>query len=101
MMCESSRSLIFLAVILMGSSHTFSYKLRKSAKKKKEQARDKYTIIIRRQIGKRGQYLGSVINIKSARLCNVLLDINKGVEDIELSRSEPVVRCLPPSAEHS
>ena len=42
-------------------------------------------------IDRRGQYVHSVIDIKSARLCNVLLDINKGVEDIALSRREPAV----------
>ncbi len=47
--------------------------------------------MIKRQIDSRGQFRGSVIEIKSARLRDVLLEINEGVEDIELSRSDPEV----------
>lgn len=47
--------------------------------------------MIKRQIDPRGQYRFSVVEIKSARLRDVLLDINKGVEDIELGRAEPGV----------
>ncbi|KAF8328284.1 SNF2 family N-terminal domain-containing protein [Amanita rubescens] len=67
---------------------TFSYKLRKSVKQKEEQEH-KYTIVIKWPIGSKGQYLRSIINIKSPHLCNVLLDINKGVEDLALNRKEP------------
>ncbi|KAF7338400.1 p-loop containing nucleoside triphosphate hydrolase protein [Mycena venus] len=69
-------------------NRTFSYKLRKSVKQKKEQ-KTKYAIVIRRQIDSRGRYRSTVLDIKSTDLCSVLLDINKGVEDLELSRAEP------------
>ncbi|KAJ7766247.1 P-loop containing nucleoside triphosphate hydrolase protein [Mycena metata] len=67
---------------------TFSYRLRKSVKQKKDQ-KNKYAIVIRRLIDERGQFRGTALDIKSADLCNVLLDINEGVEDSELSRREP------------
>ncbi|KAF8333810.1 P-loop containing nucleoside triphosphate hydrolase protein [Amanita rubescens] len=67
---------------------TFSTKLRKSVKKQKEREH-KYAIVTRRLIDDRGRHYDTVIDIKSARLCNVLLDINKGVEDLALSRKEP------------
>ena len=76
----------------------FSHKLRKQKEQIKEH---KYTIIIKWQIDGRGQYHGTVIEIKSMHLYNVLLDINKGVEDLGLSRREPKVRSLLPSPEHS
>ncbi|KAJ7278278.1 P-loop containing nucleoside triphosphate hydrolase protein [Mycena rebaudengoi] len=69
-------------------ARTFSYQLRKSVKQKKEK-KNKYAIVIRREIDERGRYCGTVLDIKSTDLCDVLLDINKGVQDLELSRSEP------------
>jgi len=56
---------------------------------------------MRRRIDSRGRYVGSTIDIKSQRLCNVLLDINNGVESLELSRNEPEVCSLQLSAEYN
>lgn len=55
--------------------------------------------MILRHIDYRGRYTHTTVDIKSVRLANVLLDINKGVEDIEISRAEPHVSSLSPSSE--
>ncbi|TFK72377.1 P-loop containing nucleoside triphosphate hydrolase protein [Pluteus cervinus] len=69
---------------------TRSYALRKTAKPQKPKAsHGKRALIVRRRFNVRGQYTGTVIDIKSPKLCEVLLGINEGVEGLDLSRYEP------------
>ncbi|KZV69065.1 P-loop containing nucleoside triphosphate hydrolase protein [Peniophora sp. CONT] len=70
---------------------TFSYKLRKTIKPKEKKIKErKHALVVRRLIDERGKHTGTVIDIKSPALCEVLLEINAGVEGLELSRHEAV-----------
>lgn len=73
---------------------TFSYALRKTSKPKKPKKTQqrRYALAVRRLIDERGRHVQDIIDIKSPRLCEVLQEINEGVEGIDLSRSEPEVR---------
>lgn len=70
---------------------TFAFTLRKTAKPKKRTHKT-LTLFVIRFINYKGIYEETKIEIKSAVLCEVLLDINKGVEGLELTRDPPVVR---------
>ncbi|KAI0033879.1 P-loop containing nucleoside triphosphate hydrolase protein [Vararia minispora EC-137] len=71
---------------------TFSNNLRKSSKPKKANRRDrKYALVVRRLIDERGRHHDTAIDIKSDALCQVLQDINEGVESLELSQNAPQV----------
>ncbi|KAH7104373.1 P-loop containing nucleoside triphosphate hydrolase protein [Auriculariales sp. MPI-PUGE-AT-0066] len=72
-------------------ARTFSYELRKTIKPKKTGKARKHALTVRRLIDERGRYKGTLIDIKSAALCDVLIDINEGVEGIDLSSNEPEV----------
>jgi hypothetical protein len=71
---------------------TFSYNLRKTSKPKKVNRRGrKYALVVRRIIDEKGRYRDTTVDIKSDALCRVLLDINAGVEGLELTKNEPEV----------
>lgn len=70
---------------------TFAYTLRKTAKPKRR-GHKTLTLFVIRKINHKGIYEETIIEIKSAVLCEVLLDINKGVEGLELTRDPPLVR---------
>ncbi|KLO10225.1 P-loop containing nucleoside triphosphate hydrolase protein [Schizopora paradoxa] len=72
---------------------TFSYALRKTSKPKKPKKvrQRRYAITVRRLIDERGRHVQDIIDISSPRLCEVLIEINEGVEGTDLSRSEPEV----------
>lgn len=76
---------------------TFSYVLRKTSKPKKpkKMRQRNYALVVRRLIDERGRHVQDIIDIKSPRLCDVLQEINEGVENIDLSRSEPEVSDSP------
>ena len=73
---------------------TFAFTLRKTAKPKKRSHKT-LTLFVIRYISYKGVYERTQIEIKSAVLCEVLLEINKGVEGLELTRDPPSVRKLP------
>ncbi|KAI0062759.1 P-loop containing nucleoside triphosphate hydrolase protein [Artomyces pyxidatus] len=69
---------------------TSSYALRKTAKPKTTGSKNrKLALVVRRLIDERGRYTGTEIDIKSSALCDVLVQINEGVESLDLSRREP------------
>jgi hypothetical protein len=67
--------------------------LRKTAKPAvKKHSAKKTTLLVRRKIGSKGQHTGTVVDIKSQALCEILRAINKDVEGLELTRDPPEVR---------
>lgn len=76
---------------------TSAWALRKSSKPKQPKGR-KHALAVRRLINDRGRYEGTVIDIRSDRLCDVLIELNDGVENLDLDRSEPQVRAPPSDA---
>ncbi|ESK93512.1 aaa family [Moniliophthora roreri MCA 2997] len=60
-----------------------------TAKPKKLSDR-KPVLTVRRLINTKGEYEGTVIDIRSPALCNVLAEINKDVEGLTLTRNPPV-----------
>ncbi|VDB95411.1 unnamed protein product [Peniophora sp. CBMAI 1063] len=70
--------------------NTFTYRLRKTAKPKEKKVKErKHAVVVRRLIDQNGNHTKTVIDIKSALLCEVLLEINAGVQGLDLSRHEP------------
>lgn len=72
-------------------ARSFSYSLRKTNKPKKaaRAKQSKYTLVVRRLIDDRGRYQGTVIDIKSLPLRDVLREINEHVEGVDLSGTSP------------
>lgn len=71
-------------------SRSFSYKHRKTTKQKQSKNKSaKHAIIVGRVISSKGQHVDTLVEIQSQVLCNVLLEINEGVEGLELSLSQP------------
>ncbi|OAX38624.1 P-loop containing nucleoside triphosphate hydrolase protein [Rhizopogon vinicolor AM-OR11-026] len=62
----------------------------RSPKPSKKLNHKKPVLVVRRLINSKGQYIGTEIDIKSVTLCEVLIEIHKDVEGLELMRSEPV-----------
>lgn len=71
---------------------SFTYKHRKTSKEKPRKNRlTKHAIILGRVISSKGHHVDTIVEIKSVALRDVLLEINDGVEGIELSLTEPKV----------
>lgn len=70
---------------------TFSETLRKTTKPVKKLNNKKPVLVVRRIIDYKGQLEGTEVDIKSAALCEALMDINRGVEGLRLTRNPPVV----------
>ncbi|KAF8521951.1 P-loop containing nucleoside triphosphate hydrolase protein [Hysterangium stoloniferum] len=56
---------------------------------KKQNNKKKHVLVVRRIINYKGQHQGTEVDIKSPVLCEVLQEINKGVEGLKLNRSPP------------
>lgn len=72
---------------------TFSTTLRKTNKavQQKRQVSKKVVLVVRRIVDRRGQVQRTEIDIRSAALCQVLMEINRDVEGLELTRAQPTV----------
>lgn len=53
---------------------------------------NKTVLVVRRIITKQGNVSGTEVDVKSTLLRDVLLDLNKDVEGLELHKSTPMVR---------
>ncbi|EEB90628.1 hypothetical protein MPER_11139, partial [Moniliophthora perniciosa FA553] len=69
---------------------TFSDTLRKTAKPAKKLSDRKPVLTVRRLINTKGEYQETVIDVRSPALCDVLVEINKDVEGLTLTRNPPV-----------
>ncbi|KAI0046458.1 P-loop containing nucleoside triphosphate hydrolase protein [Auriscalpium vulgare] len=79
-----------MTTIMIPSSRISSYSYRKSSKPKEIKARKhKLALVVVRLIDDRGRYARTAIKIKSTRLRDVLVEVNEGVEGLELNREEP------------
>ncbi|KAF8526674.1 P-loop containing nucleoside triphosphate hydrolase protein [Hysterangium stoloniferum] len=68
-------------------SRTYSTELRKTQAPKKQRNK-KYALVVRRIINHKGQHEGTEVDIISPVLCDVLKQINTGVEGLNLNRSQ-------------
>ncbi|KAJ7349861.1 P-loop containing nucleoside triphosphate hydrolase protein [Mycena albidolilacea] len=70
---------------------TFSTTLRKTAKPAKQLSSKKPVLVVRRIINEKGQYNSTEVDIKSTRLCQLLLEINGDVEGLSLTLHNPII----------
>ncbi|ETW80179.1 AAA+-type ATPase [Heterobasidion irregulare TC 32-1] len=74
-------------------TRTSSTALRKTNKDVKQsrqhQVSKKVVLVVRRIVNTQGQVESTEIDIKSAALCQVLMEINRDVEGLELTRAQP------------
>ncbi|KAF9489070.1 P-loop containing nucleoside triphosphate hydrolase protein [Pleurotus eryngii] len=73
---------------------TFSYVYRKSnkpveSKFSKKMSQKKKALLVVREIDSRGRFSGTKVEIKSPALCQLLIDINAGMENLELNITDP------------
>ncbi|KAG0704003.1 P-loop containing nucleoside triphosphate hydrolase protein [Suillus ampliporus] len=69
---------------------TFSIVYRKTSKPTKKLNHKKPVLIVRRIIDEKGRHVATEIDIRSLALCEVLTEIHKDVDGLELMRSAPV-----------
>ncbi|TFK33931.1 P-loop containing nucleoside triphosphate hydrolase protein [Crucibulum laeve] len=69
---------------------TFSYALRKTSKPSKKHNSKKPILVVRRIIDEKGRFVDTEIDIQSPALCEILMEINEGVEGLNLLLSSPV-----------
>ncbi|KAJ7103087.1 P-loop containing nucleoside triphosphate hydrolase protein [Mycena belliarum] len=70
---------------------TFSMTLRKTNKPSKKLSNKKPVLVVRRVINRKGEHVATEIDVKSAALVSVLLDINKDVESLTLTPTNPLI----------
>ncbi|KAF7302929.1 AAA family [Mycena kentingensis (nom. inval.)] len=73
---------------------TFAKTLRKTAKSahSKKLNSKKPVLVVRRLINEKGRHNGTEIDVKSAALCQVLLEINSDVEGLSMTFHNPVIQ---------